>query len=897
MKKIFFIFSVSLFYLSAAFAQKIEWQNTIGGNALDILNMVSPTPDKGFILGGGSASDLSGDKTDTSLGNIDCWIIKVDSLGNIQWQKSMGGTDLDNIYSVFPTADLGYICGGYSSSDSSYYKTENAIGGYDYWVIKLDASGNIQWENTIGGVNDEYMEIVVSTPDHGYIIGGCSDSWASGDKTEGTMGSFDYWIVKLDSLGNIQWQNTIGGSQEDCLNSLELSPDGGFIIGGYSSSGISGDKTESSRGQSDYWIVKIDSTGNIQWQKTIGGNDDDMPYSVIPTLDGGYLCGGTSTSTLSGDKTENSNGAADAWFVKLDPSGNLEWQNTIGGIASEELHEIALTADSGFICGGNSSSNISGDIIETPVGSSDYWVMKLGKNGGIEWQNLIGGSSIDNMFSINLVPGGGYICGGYSNSNLSGDKSENSQGSFDFWIMKVKDEVNSITGKLFLDQNSNAVRDAGEPFTNHQLVKELNTGNIAFSGTDGFYKLAVWDPGNYSVTSPALNYYTSVPANHNVSFSGIQEIDSLNDFALQPVGSVNDLCISITPMGPFRAGMNANYTMSYTNYGNTILSPTVIFFPDSDIVFLSATVTASSVTSDSVVWNLPALNPFETGNILVTVKVNTGTPIGTLISPFVRIEPIAGDANPGCNVDSWEIFSTGSYDPNLILVSDEVLTTDQLISPPYLDYIIYFQNTGNDTAFNVRVLNPVDTNKVNLPTFEFISSSHPVTISYRPWEHNFEFSFSNILLPDSNVNEPGSHGFIRYRIKPRSTLVQGDSIMSTAYIYFDFNAPVQTNTAVTHIVLPSASNDLGNPFHGFLIYPNPSTDKFEITYQLFNTCEVIIDVTDVMGKTICRLKGETQLPGIYKTYFDLQEQNVAKGFYLVNIKNSEFIMTKKIIVH
>ncbi len=168
--------------------------------------------------------------------------------------------------------------------------------------------GTIQWQNTIGGSGSEALFSIVQTSDGGYILGGYSHSNISGDKTENSNGATDYWIVKTDARANIQWQNTIGGSGYDYLTSIDQTSDGGYILGGYSSSNISADKTENSIGNSDYWIVKTDSLGVIQWQNTIGGSELDVLSSIAQTSDGGYILGGYSNSDISGDKTENSNG-------------------------------------------------------------------------------------------------------------------------------------------------------------------------------------------------------------------------------------------------------------------------------------------------------------------------------------------------------------------------------------------------------------------------------------------------------------------------------------------------------------------------------------------------------------------------------------------------------------
>lgn len=205
------------------------------------------------------------------------WIVKIDSNGNIGWQKTFGGSSNDVFQSVKQTSDGGFILGGSSRSNISLDKSENCIGGDDYWVIKTDGIGNIEWENTIGGIWNDFFSSAFQTSDGGYILGGKSESWISGDKTQDNIGLLDYWIIKIDSLGNLLWQQTIGGLDNDCLNSIEPSNDGGYIMGGWSESNISRNKAENMMGGADYWIVKTDSIGDILWENTIGG----MNYSSL----------------------------------------------------------------------------------------------------------------------------------------------------------------------------------------------------------------------------------------------------------------------------------------------------------------------------------------------------------------------------------------------------------------------------------------------------------------------------------------------------------------------------------------------------------------------------------------------------------------------------------------
>jgi len=420
----------------------ILWQRTIGGSGEDLCTDINSTIDGGYIIAGMSDSDISGEKSENSKGESDYWIVKLDINGNIDWQKTIGGEGEDHLRVILQTNDGGYILGGDSKSNISGDKTENSIGLEDYWIVKITSTGLIEWQNTIGGSGHDILYTLIATSDGGYLLGGSSNSNISGDKTEDAM-SEDYWIVKIDNLGNVEWDNTIGGSSPDYLKTMVETIDNGFLIGGDSWSDISGDKTEATLGIQDYWILKLDSSGNIEWQNTIGGNEREYLESVISLTDGGFLVTGSSDSNISGDKTENSNGEYDIWIVKVDSSGNIIWQNTIGGSLNDGAKNITKTINGGFFLSGSSESNISGDKTENSEGYTDYWVIGLNDVGIINWQNTLGGDFID-------VPSGGsletensvFLIAGESSSSASGDKTEDSRGGIDYWILKVNGILN-----------------------------------------------------------------------------------------------------------------------------------------------------------------------------------------------------------------------------------------------------------------------------------------------------------------------------------------------------------------------------------------------------------------------------------------------------------------------
>jgi Secretion system C-terminal sorting domain len=892
MKQGFLILMSFLVIYSAGMAQEVAWQKTIGTPLLDNLNSMTPTFDGGYLCAGNTAAGISGDKTVINHGSNDIWLVKLDKDGNILWQKGLGGTGNDLLYSIQQTADSGFICGASSDSPISGDKTEGNLGSFDYWIIKLDVGGNIQWQNVIGGSSYDNCKLVKQAFDGSYFCGGTSNSTISGDKTEIHLGVGDYWILKLDALGNVLWDNTLGGTDRDDLTSLLPTLDGGCISGGWSESDISGDKLENSNGFQDLWIIKLDALGNEVWQNTIGGTGADYLYVMQQTTGGDFICGSTSYSGVGGDKTVPFQGQGDWWFIKIDSLGNIISQFSIGGSNTETLRSIEPTQDGGFICGGDSKSPISGFKTEKNVGDYDYWVVKLDSLGNIMWQNNIGGLGIDNGMSTFEINGEGVICAGQSISGIGGEKVEACRGNYDFWIVKLTSSFNLIQGNVFMDLNSDLLHDVSEPAGALIRVTEINSNRIAFSNLSGQYSLSVLDSGQFQVSPTSfVPYYSANPTVHSSSFSGILQIDSLNDFAFQPIGPIDDLCMTISPLGQFRPGFNGIYRLNYTNEGTTTQNPTIVFRLFPNISFVSSSIPPNAVYPDSVVWNLPPLGPFQSGE-LVTIQLSPTIPIGTILNSYAQIFPVANDPTPSCNNATWEVTVTGSFDPNDILVDKNKIVSTLFPNPPYLDYIIRFQNTGTDTAFTVKILNPIDTAKLDINSMDFVAATHPVEMRFLYHENNFEFKFNNILLPDSNVNEPESHAFVRYKIKPKSTLNAGDTVLNKAGIYFDFNEAVFTNIAKTFIVLPTGMFSYEKNSE-VLVFPNPTTSEINIKISNTEGKRISLDVYNLFGQKVKSLFDGKIMSSELKQQFDISSLN--QGVYLLQYNVDGVTKSRKII--
>lgn len=318
------------------------------------------------------------------------------------------------------------------------------------FIINPLLAQDILWEKSYGGKHADYLFDVQSTADYGFILAGSSLSQKTGNKISDNEGNLDYWVWKMNEDGELDWQKNYGGPGADMLNSIRNTSDGGFILAGTSDSGKGLYKKDSCRGNEDFWIIKLNAKGKEEWQKTIGGSGKDLVKTISQTIDGGYIVGGTSDSGISHKilngssdkygKSERSRGSTDFWIIKLDEAGEIKWQRTLGGQYVDILESLIPTKDGGYLVGGYSNSQASQDKNHEGYGEGDYWIVKLDKEGKTEWQQNLGGNSDDHLYSVVQVNDNGYIIAGDSASDTSGNKSKSNRGGTDFWVIKLDEQ-------------------------------------------------------------------------------------------------------------------------------------------------------------------------------------------------------------------------------------------------------------------------------------------------------------------------------------------------------------------------------------------------------------------------------------------------------------------------
>ena len=437
---IFFLSSTLLFLNGFAQAPSIQWQKSFGGVFVDNINNVMQTFDGGYIMAGYSNSHDS--LTGIESSDEDIYIVKTDENGNIEWQKTYGGSSDDEMLATLygnsgrgiqQTKDSGYIIAATTWSTDG--DVTNNYGNSDYWILKLDKHGNIQWQKTLGASGAEVAQSVEQTADGGYIISGTTqhsnDGMITDNHGDTNTDSPDAWIVRLDVDGNIVWKKCFGGSGSEYYGtSIKETKTGDFIMSGTTTSD-DGDLKQNN-GNYDLWVLKINAHGKVIWSKSRGYGGVDGGSDIIESKEGGYMvCAYSDMNEKDGFLVP------DTWLLKLTDAGDLQWQQFYGGSKTEYPGNIIQGNDGGYIIAGSSNSNDS--IVSGNHGDYDCWVMKVDETGNLLWQQSYGGSRADFGFSVFQTKDNGYALGCTIGSN-DGDITNN-YGYNDYWVVKLNPDI------------------------------------------------------------------------------------------------------------------------------------------------------------------------------------------------------------------------------------------------------------------------------------------------------------------------------------------------------------------------------------------------------------------------------------------------------------------------
>jgi hypothetical protein len=423
-----------------AVAQNRIADYTYGGNSQEECAGVVPTSDGGFLIGGSTGSTVSGEVTiaPRSTGNmyapIDYWLFKIDAQGNKLWEKRYGGDGDDRLIKILPAAHGGYLLCGWSNSTISGDMTATLKGAQNYWVVRIDALGNKRWDKRYGSASSEQLSTALATPDGGFVLTGITGGplkTPSGDRSQSIKGEADTWTIKLDSLGNKQWDTTLGSLGGDYVYGAANMPGGGIALLALPFGGPGGDVTGPARGNNDLWLVRLDAAGNKVSDQLYGGSGNDDASALLATTDGGLLLAGYTNSPASGDL---SRGGPAPWLLKLDATGAIQWEKAYNSLTTtvDRIASLSEYPSGGYILGGRTAQ--LNPVTNTP---GDFELTRISATGAEQWTKSLGGPDYELLNMVLPLASGSLLAVGTSNSSIGRDKTSVSRGLSDIWVLQV----------------------------------------------------------------------------------------------------------------------------------------------------------------------------------------------------------------------------------------------------------------------------------------------------------------------------------------------------------------------------------------------------------------------------------------------------------------------------
>ncbi len=811
--------------------QGIQWIKPVTeGPAIGYFMSAIDTTKSGAILAAGTAHSKDG-KTDGII------IQKMNRDGTSFFQKVDTVKGIGEVIRVTEFPDGALVVAGNSSRTVAGIKSIVSYG----WVRLYDSVGNLKWHRDVMAdtvkapirQNNFLRGITIAPENAVYAVGQTQfvDSMGNGVYSDTTHGRS--WVCRINYQGAITFQKPFGLANGIVqFNDITQAHDFAFIVVGYKTPMWPYNKTSIA--------YKISGSGNLIWEKSFSAERDEDFLSVVKQKDG-YVIGGYV------DESQTQELQTRGRITKLDFNGNKMWETKTA--VSDFMYFYKVKADEnngivslGFLQNSNFSNPISRSIVRYDSSGALLSLKVLNTSGYISQFSDIAALGAEE-YAVAGTLADDFLNHQYVHPEQRGGA-----------VIKLGNN-NTITGTVYLDENGNGKKDASEKYLNNILVKSESAGFTASSSAtvDGVFKNFI-GRGRY-ITMPVLNNpnFSARPASDTSTFNSWFGTDTLQ-FAVVPLGNKADLQVHLLPVTPARPGFATTYKITYFNAGNTTFSNTHIRFQKgSRQTYLESSQPGATVVADTIRWNMGTIAPLTGGAFEVRLRNSTPPALNNGDTLFLKaaIEPATADATPADNIAAFQHIVQGSFDPNdKQELNNGVYTQEQAGRKEYFNYLIRFQNTGTDTAFRVIVRDTLDKN-LDWTSLEMLSASHPYSLRIKNGNQH-EWVFENVNLPDSNRNEPGSHGHIAFRIKPKAAWVVGDSIRNRASIYFDFNLPVKTNTVRT-LFKPATVTAIpeNNALDAAIsVYPNPTPDELWTTIKGHLRGTLTLTVYDNHGRRV-----------------------------------------------
>ena len=586
----------------------MDWQKCIGGSLQDIPAALIRSHDGNTLL----LSNVESYNGDVAYnhGSTDVWLTKLNPSGNILWQKSIGGSSIDVGTGLSELSNGNLIISGYTSSSDGDIPFNR--GNFDVFLISTDSNGKILWTGIYGGSQVDLCYSQLSTSDGGFVLGG--GSYSNDGDVNGNHGDQDFWVMKTDSLGHLLWQQSSGGSDIDVCYALAKDDSGNIFACGTTNS-TNGDIAYT-HGNYDLWVIKYDALGNILWNKTYGGSNYETAQTILIDSHQKILIGGYTRSNNS-DVSVNY-GYGDSWIIQIDGTGNLIQQKNFGGSGSDNLYSILETAEGGYLLtSGTTSSDIN---IENSLGQEDIWLFKTDVSLNPEWSHNYGGSGNDRPVSIIQNPDGGFLLTGYTfsnNINVSGQ-----HGSADIWLLSLDCKVpsaffstqsNACLGDTLSFSNESTFASEGSWLLNNVLYSTGNSTQIHFTAT-----------GNYQLNLNVQTCYYSSNFNTNIT------VTDCNLPVVNFVAQTNNIC--------------ANSQITYTDASSNVSSW--------QWQFPGGNPTSSTIQNPAISYSQPGIY-----NVMLTVFNSHGSQTSMRLN-FITVNALP--PIPVITINGNELISSSS---------------------------------------------------------------------------------------------------------------------------------------------------------------------------------------------------------------------------------------------